>query len=133
MAKDLPLLLLDEKRIQQVVDNLLNNALKFTPERGKVSVESFLNNGGSDGHGQVQVKISDSGEGIPREELNRIFDRFYQGASGNGKSHGTGLGLAIARYIVEGHQGMLWAESEAGKGSTFIFTLPSLKPEGELH
>jgi two-component system sensor histidine kinase VicK len=66
-------------------------------------------------------------------ELNRIFDRFYQGASGNGKNQGTGLGLAIARYIVEGHQGMLWAESEAGKGSTFIFTLPLLKPEGELH
>lgn len=133
LAKDLPLLLLDEKRIQQVVDNLLNNALKFTPEGGKVAVESFLKDGGGDGHGQVQVRISDSGEGIPREELNRIFDRFYQGASRNGKNQGTGLGLAIARYIVEGHQGMLWAESEAGKGSTFIFTLPLLKPEGELH
>ncbi|NLJ28172.1 MAG: HAMP domain-containing histidine kinase [Deltaproteobacteria bacterium] len=129
---ELPITVADEKRIQQVLDNLLSNALKFTPEGGRISVEGFLSKDFSSGQQQLQVRVSDTGEGIPKEERERIFNPFYQSPSDNGKGkQGTGLGLAIARYIIEGHKGAIWAESELGKGSAFIFTLPVVPPVGE--
>lgn len=124
-ASALPLLSLDEGRIQQVLDNLLSNAVKFTPEGGAISVSATL---AGDGNGQgrwVEVRVSDSGVGIPAEEVERIFARFYQSPSHRGESaRGTGLGLAIARHVVEAHDGRIWAENREGKGSTFIFILP---------
>jgi len=124
-ASSLPLLSLDEGRIQQVLDNLLGNAVKFTPEGGTISVSATV---ADDGTGQgrwVEVRVSDSGIGIPAEEVERIFERFYQSPSHRGESvRGTGLGLAIARHVVEAHGGRIWAENREGKGSTFVFTLP---------
>ncbi len=124
-ASALPLLSLDEGRIQQVLDNLLGNAVKFTPEGGAISVSATL---AGDGNGQgrgVEVRVSDSGVGIPAEEVERIFERFYQSPSHRGESaRGTGLGLAIARHVVEAHDGRIWAENREGRGSTFIFILP---------
>jgi two-component system sensor histidine kinase GlrK len=125
LASSLPLLSLDEGRIQQVLDNLLGNAVKFTPEGGTISVSATV---AGDGNGQgrwVEVRVSDSGIGIPAEEVERIFERFYQSPSHRGESaRGTGLGLAIARHVVEAHGGRIWAENREGKGSTFVFTLP---------
>ncbi|MBI3302846.1 MAG: HAMP domain-containing histidine kinase, partial [Deltaproteobacteria bacterium] len=121
----LPLLCLDEGRIQQVLDNLLSNAVKFTPEGGAIGVSaSFKGNG--DGQGSwVEVRVSDTGVGIPAEGMERIFDKFYQSPYHRGESmRGTGLGLAIARHIVEAHSGRIWVESRVGEGSTFVFTLP---------
>ena len=78
----------------------------------------------------MEVRVSDTGAGIPAEEVERIFDRFYQSPYHRGQSQqGTGLGLAIARYIVEAHGGKIWAESQVGQGSTFVFTLPIHSPE----
>jgi signal transduction histidine kinase len=124
----LPLLFLDEGRMQQVLDNLLNNAMKFTPEGGIVRLAASLQeNAGERGGGRwVEVRVSDTGAGIPSEEIERIFNKFYQSPHHqNQQERGTGLGLAIARHIVAAHGGRLWVESQLGKGSTFILLLPA--------
>ena len=124
-ASSLPLLSLDEERIQQVLDNLLGNAVKFTPEGGTISVSATVA-GDDNGKGRwVEVRVSDSGIGVPAEDVERIFERFYQSPSHSGeRARGTGLGLAIARHVIEAHGGRVWAENRDEKGSTFIFTLP---------
>jgi two-component system sensor histidine kinase GlrK len=123
------ILTLDEERIEQVLVNLLSNALKFTPEGGKIRVAASLEKE-NDNHGnRVEVRVSDSGDGISPQEIERVFTRFYQSPQDRGKrQQGTGLGLAIARYIVEAHNGKIWVESEIGKGSDFVFTLPVSSP-----
>ncbi|HEY9593389.1 MAG TPA: ATP-binding protein [Spirochaetia bacterium] len=116
----------DERRIKQVLFNLLSNALKFTPEGGRVEVAAQA------GDGILTVTVTDTGIGIPRAELEKIFESFYQikGRSEGGKVPGSGLGLSLARQIVELHGGRIWAESEGeGKGSRLTFTIP-LGPPG---
>ncbi len=114
---DLPLVLADAARAEQVVVNLLHNAVKFTPEGGSVAVSAAA-------QGQaVRFSVADSGTGIESDDLPRIFERFYKADRARSTS-GTGLGLAIARHLVEAHGGKIWAESEPGKGSTFTFTIP---------
>ena len=100
---------------------MLDNAYNYTPEKGKVTVHMQATNGS-----EVQVDIKDSGVGIPVEEQERIFDRFYRGEDPLVlATPGTGLGLAIGNQLVEMHQGRLWMESDGeGKGSIFSFTLP---------
>ncbi len=123
----LPSLFLDEARMQQVLDNLLNNATKFTPEGGIVRVAaSFRGKEGERGEDRwVEVRVSDTGVGIPSEEIERIFRKFYQSPHHQSQQErGTGLGLAIARHIVAAHGGRLWVESQLGHGSTFILLLP---------
>ena len=107
----------DGERLVQVLDNLIGNALKFTPSGGRVTISA----GVADGH--VCLAVADTGPGIPEEHRARLFDRFWQ-AEGNDR-RGVGLGLAIARGIVEAHRGRLWVESTVGSGSTFHFTLPA--------
>lgn len=124
-SDSLPLLLLDERRIGQVLDNLLSNALKFSPEGGVVRVSASIE-GEGEGGGRVEVRVCDEGPGIVPEDLEKIFERFYQSGQKTGRNRqGTGLGLAIARHIISAHSGAIWAQSEAGQGSTFIFTLPA--------
>lgn len=106
----------DHQRIQQVLGNLLTNALKYTSERGRVAVSAERKGD------EVWFSVADSGSGIEAERLETIFDRFSRGAHPDRK--GLGLGLYIARRIVEAHGGRIWAESEPGRGSTFYFTLP---------
>jgi PAS domain S-box-containing protein len=114
----------DPDRIAEIFTNLLGNAIKFTPERGKVTVS--IVRGGDD---WVKVSITDTGPGIPSEEAIKIFDKFYQvNQPQRQKARGTGLGLSIAKTLVELHGGKIWLESEAGKGSTFSFTLPAAPP-----
>ena len=110
--------LADGEMIGRVLSNLLHNACKFTPSGGRVSVSAHLDND------NVTVSVTDTGPGIPPEDLARIFERFYKVDRARGQS-GTGLGLAIARHIVEGHGGRIWAESSLGHGATFRFTLPA--------
>ncbi len=118
----IPMVSADERRIQQVLDNLLSNALKFSPQGGEIRVEAILSNSNSP---EVELKVSDNGPGIPREEIQNIFEHFYQSANSRVKGQqGTGLGLAIARHIVEAHNGRIWAESRPGHGAAFHFTLP---------
>lgn len=121
---ELPLLALgDEPRIAQVLTNLVGNALKFTDPEG--TIEIILSRQG----GEIVCRIQDSGCGIPPDELDRVFDRFYQVEKVvTRKSGGTGLGLAIVKNIVEAHGGRIWIESQLGKGTTVSFTLPAAEP-----
>jgi PAS domain S-box-containing protein len=114
----------DPDRISQVLMNLLGNAIKFTPTHGTVTLSLEKN-----GNEWVKVSVADSGPGIPSEEANRIFDKFYQiSHPERRKAMGTGLGLPIAKALVEMHGGKIWVESESGRGSTFSFTLPAERP-----
>jgi signal transduction histidine kinase len=118
----LPQVNIDFLRTKQVLLNLLENALAHTAAGGTINVTACLS---SD---FVEVSVSDTGEGIPAEEVNNIFERFHRVDKSRSRSTGgSGLGLTIARYIVEEHQGKIWVRSESGKGSRFIFTLPVAK------
>jgi two-component system phosphate regulon sensor histidine kinase PhoR len=116
---DLPKTLADERRISQVLLNLLDNAIKYTPDGGSVKVSAFRKDD------FVQVDVSDTGVGIPEPDLYRIFERFYRVDKGRSRElGGTGLGLSIVKHIVQAHGGQVWVKSEAGRGSTFSFTVP---------
>jgi two-component system, OmpR family, phosphate regulon sensor histidine kinase PhoR len=114
---ELPKVKADPARIEQVLVNILHNAIKFTPPNGEINVSAL-----QDGN-QIIFSVTDSGAGIAPEDLSRIFERFYK-ADRARSTGGTGLGLSIARHLVEAHGGRIWAESEVGKGSTFYFSLP---------
>jgi len=115
---DLPTLEIDRTRVRQVLLNLLNNAARFT-EEGVVRVEARR------ADGEIVVSVSDTGPGIPADELSHIFEEFYQVDRSLRRRHsGAGLGLAISKHFVEAHDGRIWAESQEGAGSTFYFTLP---------
>ena len=112
----LPEVWVDGDRIQQVLSNLVGNAVKHTPEDGEVRLTCEALSG------ELLVHVRDTGAGIPREDLGKVFDRFWR--AGNRRGRGIGLGLAIARGIVRSHGGRIWAESEVGVGSVFSFSLP---------
>jgi signal transduction histidine kinase len=107
----------DRDKLTEVIINLLNNAIKYTPA-GSITIKL------AGSATEVRFEIADTGSGIPQEYLGKIFDKFERIMTE--KQEGTGLGLPIAKDIVELHKGKLWVESEAGKGSKFIFTLPRL-------
>ncbi|MGD9505701.1 MAG: ATP-binding protein [Syntrophobacteraceae bacterium] len=132
LHEKLPMLMIDECRVQQVLDNLLSNAVKFTPEGGGVFMRAITREAQNGRGRMVEVIVADEGPGIPKEDLDNIFKQFYQSANSKTKSRqGTGLGLAIARHIINAHGGEIWAESEMGRGSTFHFTLPVASGHGE--
>ena len=108
----------DRVRLKQIFYNLVNNAVKFMPERGSVRVDAAPHGAG------LRFSVTDNGTGIAPEEREAIFEEFHQGATTSGKKEGTGLGLAITRRLVERHGGEIRVESELGKGSCFTFTLP---------
>jgi GAF domain-containing protein len=120
--KNIPAVVGDEERVRQMLGNLVDNAYHYTPENGQVTVHIEAMNGS-----EVQVDVIDSGVGIPVEDQERVFDRFYRGEDPLVlATPGTGLGLAIVRQLVEMHNGRIWLDSEGeGKGSTFSFTLPA--------
>ena len=111
----------DQERIGQVMENLLGNALKFTPEKGKIVISARVK---EEDKKSVEISVSDTGCGIPEENLGQIFERFTRIDIGRSTIRGTGLGLSIAKHIVADHGGKIWATSVPGKGSTFTFTLP---------
>jgi signal transduction histidine kinase len=119
LPDDLPPIYADPERVYQVLFNLLDNAVRFTPSGGRVTLSVSARNG------VVDVVVADTGPGIPPEHLPRLFERFYRVDRARSRDEGgTGIGLAIARSVVEAHGGRIWAESEPGKGSTFTFELP---------
>jgi len=140
LPSDLPPVLADAERAQQVITNLVHNAIKFTSSGGQVRVSGSGLQVSSDGHVEpetpnskpetlspgdwVLIAVEDSGVGIPAEDLPRIFERFYK--ADRARSGGTGLGLAIAKHIVQAHGGRIWAESVEGKGATFYVALSAL-------
>jgi two-component system phosphate regulon sensor histidine kinase PhoR len=113
----IPKVLADKERVEQVLVNLLHNAIKFSHSGGRISCVAKIE--GDD----ILVSVVDTGIGIPVDDLPRIFERFYKADKARAGG-GTGLGLAIAKHIVEAHGGKIWAESSEGKGSKFTFTLP---------
>jgi signal transduction histidine kinase len=133
----------DRDKLQQVLINLAENALKFTPSGGRVSLSArAVPSMAGDGKPRVQeeespeafrvdrpwieMSVEDTGEGIPPAELDAIFDKFHQvRRDGRAKAQGTGLGLAIAKSLIELHGGRIWVASEMGRGSRFVFTVPA--------
>ena len=135
VANDFPPIYADAVRIQQVLRNLISNALRFTPSGGRVTVsasvtrETNLNGSTEAGDGEdklLLLQVSDTGTGITPEYQQRIFERFYQVPQASARSSGQGLGLAIVKMIVEQHGGQVTVQSEPGQGSTFSCLLPCL-------
>lgn len=134
---DLPAVLVDAGRIDQVFLNLLHNAVKFTPDHGTITIhaqhiclpcDTPINPSVPDDHATgewVLFCVSDTGVGIEKHHLDRVFERFYKVDQARTRGSGTGLGLAIARHLVEGHGGRIWVVSTVGHGTTFAFTLPT--------
>ena len=106
--------------IDQVIENLISNAIKFSPQGGKITVSI------EQADEKVKISVSDTGIGIPKKNLTHIFEKFYRAENASSEViGGTGLGLAIVKYIIESHGGKISVESKLGKGSTFSFTLPT--------
>jgi signal transduction histidine kinase len=108
----------DERKVKQVLLNLLSNALKFTPEGGRIEVLAGLRDG------VAEIAVKDTGVGIASEDQDAVFEEFRQVGVASKKVEGTGLGLAISRKFIELHGGKIWVQSQPGKGATFTFTLP---------
>jgi signal transduction histidine kinase len=108
----------DERKVKQVLLNLLSNALKFTPEGGRIDVGVAVRDG------MAEISVTDTGVGIATEDLDAVFEEFRQVGTAAKKVEGTGLGLAISRKFIELHGGRIWVTSTPGVGSTFAFTLP---------
>jgi PAS domain S-box-containing protein/diguanylate cyclase (GGDEF)-like protein len=156
IPSDLPQAYGDSDKLEQIFINLLDNAIKFTPEGGDICVTAKLVHNEKFGVGVrekpkkvgseelgvwgsgldsnfIEISVADTGIGIPADELEKIFDRFYQaGKSITKEIKGAGLGLAITKGLIEAHGGKIWAESEVGKGTKFTFTLPRYIPERAL-
>ena len=110
----------DAERVQQVVMNLVHNAIKFTPSGGSIKISAQYDTE------EVAVSVRDTGVGISAEDMPRIFERFYKGDRSR-STGGTGLGLAIAKHVIQAHGGRIWADSTEGMGSTFYFSLQVAK------
>lgn len=124
LDEDLPPLDADAERVHQVLFNLVDNAVRFTPAGGEVTIAAHRHNG------SIEISVADTGVGIPPEHLPRLFERFYRVDPARSRGDGgTGIGLAIARSVVEAHGGHIRAESEVGRGSLFAFDLPAADPD----
>jgi signal transduction histidine kinase len=125
IPNSLPKIFVDGNKIKHIITNLISNAMKFTPKGGTIAVMAETKNDQF-----VLARVKDSGIGIPKDKLTKVFNKFEQVKEAQNtekKIKGTGLGLTIAKNIVELHGGTIWIESEEGKGSSFIFTLPRAK------
>ena len=119
VTDDIGTITADERKVKQVIFNLLSNAMKFTPDKGEVGIRARMTDG------VVEIAVWDTGVGIAEEDQQRIFEEFQQAEQGlTDKTEGTGLGLALTKKLVILHGGRIWVESDQGDGSTFIFTLP---------
>jgi two-component system phosphate regulon sensor histidine kinase PhoR len=117
---DLPPLVADPERVHQVLYNLVDNAVRYSTDGGRVTIAAHRHNG------SIEISVSDTGMGISPEHLPRLFERFYRVDPARSRDDGgTGIGLAIARSVVEAHGGHIRAESEPGRGSVFAFDLPA--------
>lgn len=119
-CEELPMIEAELTKVQRVLYNLVQNAIQHTPANGSISLDTQVVSAG------VQVNVTDTGEGIPPEDLSHIFDQFFRGEKSRSReTGGSGLGLAIAKRIVEAHHGRIWVESQVGQGTRFSFVLPA--------
>ncbi len=121
IANGLKPLRADPIRVRQMLDNLVGNAIKYTPHNGRINVNMSVH------ENQIILKVEDTGPGIPQEEQSHIFEKFYRATNAPDEIQGSGLGLAIVKSIVDSHQGRVWVESTIGKGSSFFVLLPTLE------
>jgi len=128
LSDDLPTLLGDRDRLNQVLINLLDNAIKYTPRGGHVTVRALAQNV-TDGHSAVALAVADTGEGIPAADIPRLTERFYRVDRARSREMGgTGLGLAIVKHIVQLHHGLLRIDSRVREGTTVTVTIPAAAP-----
>jgi two-component system phosphate regulon sensor histidine kinase PhoR len=123
IPEELPQILGNPVRMRQMLNNLIANAIKYTPVKGKIRIYAHAEGG------QIILQISDNGPGIPAADQPYIFDKFYRASNVPSETPGTGLGLAIVKSIVENHQGRIWVESNVGQGTTFTVVLPTADRE----
>jgi len=127
VPQDIPVIYIDEMRVGQVITNLVENSVRYSEKGSRIKIEAKLDNS------QVVISVTDHGRGIPKQSLDKVFNRFYSTKDAlNVRSKGLGLGLSICRSIIESHGGKIWAESELGKGSKFSFSLATAK-KGERY
>lgn len=126
LEDDLPTIVADNDKVDQILTNLTNNAVKYSPKGGTITVS------GKQSNGVIQMAVTDQGMGIPKEHIEKLFDRFHRiDNRDTRKVGGTGIGLYLVKHLVEAHGGRIWVESEEGKGSSFIFELPKCPPQFE--
>jgi signal transduction histidine kinase len=118
LSDDLPMVRGDPYRLRQMIANLLENAIKYTPANGEIVVAAVVEGD------QVILRVSDSGPGIPAADQPYIFDKFFRASNVPDDTGGTGLGLSIVKSIVDSHQGRIWVDSQLGRGTTFTVVLP---------
>jgi signal transduction histidine kinase len=122
LSQDIPLVNIDKEKMELAVQNLLENAAKYTPEGGSIDISLEKH------EAEVVFKIKDTGVGIPETEHERIFTKFFRGENViKMETEGSGLGLYTTRNIIDAHRGKIWFESKEGKGTTFFFSLPFAK------
>jgi signal transduction histidine kinase len=130
VSAHLPPVYADPQRIRQILRNLIENGIKFTPDKGTIAIRAHLSD--EERHA-IRIAVADTGCGISPEECEKIFERLYQGTSSIEASRkGLGLGLSICRELVARHGGRIWVESQLGRGSTFFFTLPIFSSANQL-
>jgi len=123
IPKDIKSVFVDASQIERVFVNLANNAIKFTPAGGKITVKA------SDTGEFIQIDVSDTGIGIAEKDLGKIFEEFYRVDNPTNQTlQGSGLGLSLVKHIIEAHKGKIWVKSKLGEGSIFSFTLPKRTP-----
>lgn len=126
-ADEAGMICIDREKLKRVINNIIGNAAKYNQRENGIVLVNIEESGE-----EVVVRITDNGVGIPEDELERVFERFYRtDSSRNSKTGGSGLGLAIAKKIIEEHDGKIWAESKIGKGTRISFSLPKVKSEGK--
>ncbi|MDK6687665.1 ATP-binding protein, partial [Aerococcus sp. UMB8623] len=117
---------IDQDRMTQVIDNIINNAIKYSPDGGTITVRLMST------HNEVTLSVQDQGLGVPQKSIPHLFDRFYRVDKARSRTQGgTGLGLAIAKEVIEMHHGRIWVNSIENKGSTFFVSLPYVEFYGE--
>ncbi|MCH8063672.1 MAG: histidine kinase, partial [Chloroflexi bacterium] len=122
VALELPEVFVDYDQVCRVLSNLLSNSIKYSQPGSEITVRSYLMPSNA---GRIVTEVGDSGVGIPDNEIDKIFDKFYRVTSQRGRGRpGSGLGLAICKSIIEAHDGKIWVDSTPGRGSTFYFDLP---------
>jgi signal transduction histidine kinase len=124
ISADVPPLAVDRDKAERVAQNLVDNALKFCPVGGSVTIRARLDPTNGVGNPLARIEVVDTGPGVPDEYKTRLFDRFFQLRDAHGTRRGTGLGLAFCRMVVEAHGGRIWIEDNPAGGSIFVFTLP---------
>jgi signal transduction histidine kinase len=122
---DIPPILADNTQIKQVIMNLVENAIAYSEESSTIKISARINGT------LMQVTVTDNGDGIPPEDIDKVFDKFYRGSQNRHKPGGVGLGLAICKSIIDNHGGKIWVESKPGQGSVFYITLPIARSEGK--